>query len=192
MDIIKEYRKQKKSYGRFMLTMSLIFFAMPIVLYLTKQDSIFFLIYLLLMEIFIIIAIIVRTVGEYLNFNIKNNRIFIRNLFWGKLINISCDKVCIIDTEFQNKDINIIIITSSKFRNDKFKEVDKYILMRRGQLSGLYLSMKKFNPEIKYYYIIIKNGGYKKYFLLDSIFKNCLQAEYTNDAIERIKEFRNS
>ena len=42
-------------------------------------------------------------------------------------------------------------------------------------------------PDTIFYYQVIKRGGLKKYLLLDTIYKNCVKAVYTDDCIQNIK-----
>jgi hypothetical protein len=50
-----------------------------------------------------------------------------------------------------------------------------------------YIKIKKLNPENMFYFLTIRKGSLVKYNLLDTIFKNCVKATYTLDAIENIK-----
>jgi len=45
-------------------------------------------------------------------------------------------------------------------------------------------------PEENFFYFIINHGGFKKYVLLDDLYKSCEQALFSDDAIEKIKEYR--
>jgi hypothetical protein len=85
------------------------------------------------------------------------------------------------------EDINIILITKSRFRNKNVCAIDERFLKEHAYLSQEYIKIKKLFPEERYYYIIISRGGFLKYKLLWSIFKNSLKAKYSDEVIECIK-----
>ena len=49
------------------------------------------------------------------------------------------------------------------------------------------MRLKRINKNTIYYFQIIKYGELKKYMLLDNIYKSCVNAIYTEAAIENIK-----
>ncbi|WP_242946917.1 hypothetical protein [Clostridium haemolyticum] len=75
MKINKAIRKQKKSYKRFMLTMSFIFLLLPSVLYFSHEFYTFIIAYLVFIEVLIIIVMFIRLDKEYLKYKIdKKNK----------------------------------------------------------------------------------------------------------------------
>ena len=54
----------------------------------------------------------------------------------------------------------------------------------------MYNNIKISDPEQTYFYFIINNGGFRKYNLLDELYKSCVGAIFSDDAIEKIKEYR--
>ncbi|MBZ9606384.1 hypothetical protein G9F73_000810 [Clostridium estertheticum] len=44
------------------------------------------------------------------------------------------------------------------------------------------------NLEEAYFYFIINQGGFKKYILLDDLYRHCVQAVFSDDDIEKIKD----
>ncbi len=76
MDLNKGLRNQKRSYKRFVVIMSFIFILLPLILYLyNKIYDIFYVSYLIIIEVLIIMAIIIRTDREKLKFEYSNNRL---------------------------------------------------------------------------------------------------------------------
>ncbi len=67
------------------------------------------------------------------------------------------------------------------------RPVDKNFLKRYPQIAEEYNNIKQQNPLRDYYFQIVKRGGLRKYLLLDSIYKNCVKAIYTDDSIQNIK-----
>ena len=50
-----------------------------------------------------------------------------------------------------------------------------------------YRRLKRINPDVAFYFKVIKYGELKKYILLDNIYRNCVNATYTASAIDSIK-----
>ena len=190
MDLNKAIRKQKKSYTRFMLSMCFIFLMLPLILFISKTITMFFLIYLSVIEILILVAVIMRASYEELKFNYDDYKLKIKSGLFGKEINIICDKVALVHTERQLEETEIIIITTSSFRNKKIKPVDSVFLEKYLFIAYHYYRIKRQFPEKNYYYIIITKGGYHKYELLNKIFISCVYGFFTEDAIDTIKKYR--
>jgi hypothetical protein len=190
MDINKAIRKQKKSYKGFMLAMCFIFFIMPVVLYLSEKITPFFIFYLAIIEIMVLLSILLRYNNEKLEFYCDSEKIKIRDGLINASYSLACDKVVLVHSEKVETDIELIILTTSRFRNKKIKEIDLEFLKKHVYLSHEYTRIKKLYPENNYYYIIIKSGGYYKYKLLIDTYKNCVKATFTDEAIENIKKAR--
>ncbi len=187
MDINKAIRKQKKSYKIFMLSMCFIFLILPLVLFIYGNITFFLLSYLIFIEIMIILAMVGRKNWERLEFQCQNNRLKIKLGVFGKKYIVLCDKVVLVHTEKSREDIELILISSMKFRNKKFKPVSLDLFKKYPYAASQYEKIKKMHPEHSYYYMTIKNGGFYKYMLLDIIYKNCVKAVYTEEAIDSIK-----
>lgn len=190
MNINKAIRKQEKSNKRFLLTLCFIFFVLPLILFLSGRFNIFLFIYLFVIELLILIAIVININNNYLKYSVENYKLKIKLKKFGESINILCDKVAMVFAEGKNSNMEIIIITTSKFRNKNIKPIDENLLKKYPYLAHKYYIIKKHHPENNYFYIIINKGGYNKYRLLDLIYKNCITAYYSEEAIERIKEYR--
>jgi heme/copper-type cytochrome/quinol oxidase subunit 4 len=190
MSINKAIRKQKQSYIRFMLAMCFIFFIMPLSLYFSRKLTLFFIIYLIVIEIMVLLSVFLRMHTEKLKFSCEDEKLRIRDGLFRRGYVLACDKVVLVHTEKQDDDIQIVLVTSSRFRNKKIKEIDLEFLRKHAYLSHEYTRIKKIYPENNYYYILVKNGGYNKYKLLSEIYKNCVRANYTDDTVENIKKGR--
>lgn len=190
MDINKAVRKQRNSYKGFMLAMCFIFFTMPLALYFSGKLTTFFIIYLVIIEIMVFASIVTKAHGEKLLFDCDSEKLKIQDGLFNTSYNLACDKVALVHTENIGKDIQLIILSTSRFRNKKIKEIDIEFLKKHAYLSHEYKRIKKLYPENNYYYMIIKNGGCYKYKLLIDIYKNCVKAVYTDEAIENIKKAR--
>ena len=103
---------------------------------------------------------------------------------------ITCEKVALIHSRDQGRNLEIIIITKSRFRNKRISPIDISFLKRNPYIAEMYNKIKIQNPEESYFYLIIKHGGFRKYILLDDLYKSCVQATFSDDAIEKIKEYR--
>jgi hypothetical protein len=190
MDINKAIRKQEKSHKMFLLFLGFIFLFLPGVLFLSGNLNLFLLVYLVIIELLILIAVLVSINNNFLNYTVDGYKLRLQFKKFGGEINIVCDKVSFVHTEGSGSEMNIVMLTTSKFRNKKISEVDEEFLKRHSYVALNYYRIKKLNPEINYYYIIISKGNYHKYRLLDMIYRNCVKAQYTEETVERIKEYR--
>lgn len=192
MDINKAIRKQEKSNKRFLLFLGFIFLTLPVVLFISNKFSLFFLIYLAVIEVLILSAILISMESNYLKYSCDGYKIKIKVRRFREEFNIVCDKVVFVHTEGSGPQMNIIMLLCSRFRNKKINEVDESFLNKHAYISHYYYKLKKHHLEESYYYISINKGGYHKYKLLDIIYRNCVKAQYTSEAIEIIKQYRNS
>lgn len=189
MNINKAIRKQKKSYKRFMLTMSFIFLLLPAILYFTHIFSAFFISYLVFIEFLIILVMFIKADKERLKFKIDTKMKIINGLWGGKYV-VPCDKVKMVHTYKEGKDLRIMVILRSKFRNPKIRIVGPQFIKKNKWIKKYYEELKSEDIYNQCYYFIIYKGGYTKYPLLDAIYRNCVQAYFTDDCIKRIKEYR--
>jgi hypothetical protein len=190
MELNKAIRKQKKSYKRFMLTMSFIFFILPFILIATKQVKLFFISYLGIIEALILVSILFRTSIQSLSYEVDIDRLKIKQGILGTTYSLSCKKLALVHTEEKEDGMDLIIIATSKQRSKKNNLVDKEFLMKHAVLSHEYNKIKRSCPEYEYYYFIIKKGGFVKYKLLLDMYKYCVSAKFTEGAIENIKEWK--
>lgn len=190
MNINKAIRKQKKSLKRFWLSMSFIFLLLPVSVVITRKFSFFIITYLVVIEFLIVISILIHTHRETLKYE-YTNKFKIQNGLWGGTYNIICDKVMFVHTVNDKKDMKIVLILKSRTRNKNIKTIDSKFLQTYTLKNGYNISSKIENLQKKYYYIIINKGGYCKYELLNLIYRYCVKAYFTDEAIEKIKEYRN-
>jgi hypothetical protein len=186
MNINKAIRKQNKSYKRFLLFNCFVFLSLPVVLYFSKQITAFYISYLSIIEVLILFAIIVSVNSYNLQFEYDGIKLKIRYGIAGS-INILCDKVVFVHVE-RNDDI--IFITTSRFRNERLNEVNLKFLQSHSYVSYYYNRIKTQAPEEDYYYFIIKSGGLFRYSLLDTIYRGCVCAVFSEEAVKKIKRYR--
>jgi hypothetical protein len=196
MNIDKAIRKQKKSYKRFMLSMCFIFFILPIILIASKKFYIFYIIYLVIIELLIFLAICIKINKESLMFGYDEYKLKINLGVARKNINIGCDKVVLVHVEnivskdTGGKDFKIVLLAKSRFRSERMMPISINLLKNHPYIAYQYNRIKIMHPEDEYYYTIIRRGGINKYPLLDLIYKNCVYAEFTEEAVEKIKFYR--
>ncbi|APC38771.1 hypothetical protein [Clostridium estertheticum] len=190
MNINKAIRKQKKTYKRFMLSMCFIFVLLPIALMISNIMSMFFIIYLICIEVMITFVLLLRINEEYIDFKQNGYKISIWCGITRVKFIIICKKVDLVHTEGHGRNLKIIIITKSGFRNKRIRPVDINFFMKYPYVAKMYIEIKTQNLEKTYYYLVINNGGFRKYSLLNDLYKTCNQAVFSDDAIENIKEYR--
>ncbi|AAK80826.1 hypothetical protein BJV85_001012 [Clostridium acetobutylicum] len=190
MNLDKAIKKQNSYDSLFILFMCFIFCALPVVLVHSHVVNIFYIIYLVVIELLVILSILVRIKNNHLNHEYDGFKVKITDGIFKKNNNIVCEKVSLVHTEEDGKNMKIILITKFRFRNKYLRIVGKNFLKKYPDISSYYLKLKKLHPEDEYYYVIIRNGGYKKYILLNTLFKVCLQAKFTDECIEQLKKIK--
>ncbi|MBL4932690.1 hypothetical protein [Clostridium paridis] len=187
MHISKAIKKQKSAYRNFKAMMIIIAALLPIVTLLFGMTEIFYIAYLVIIEMMIFFSLVYRISWERLEFSCYNNRLKYKAGLFSKEGLIFCDKVALVHTEKLGEEMDIIVISSVNFKNRSFKLVTKTFLKKYPVIAQEYIKIKEFDPENTYYFLVLKKGALKKYLLLDIIFKNCVKAIYTSNAIENIK-----
>lgn len=187
MDIFKAIKREKKLLKRFYILMITLGITLFIIVFLTDLTSFFYLSYLSFIEFLIFVAIINKISYHKLTYSYNNNKLRFNVGLFSKECVILCDKVVLVHTEKMEDEMEIIIVTSVNFRNRSLKPVMKSALKRYPAIREEYLKLKKKQPEKIFYYQVVKKGGLKKYLLLDSIYKNCVKAIYTDESIQNIK-----
>ena len=198
MNINKAIRKQSKSYKRFVLSMCFIFFILPLFLIYYKKFDLFYISFLSVIEVMILISIIISSRRELLNFEYETGRLKLKIGFSREKINILCNKILYVDVKITPSEVNgfqdfkILLLSNSKFKNKKMKKVNQDFMKEYTLVSYHYIKFKQRSPEDEFYYLIINAGGLKKYKLLDTIFKSCVNAGFSQESIEKIKIYRDS
>ena len=178
MDIFKAIKREKKFLKRFYTIMVLLSISMPLA---------FYLIYLLIVEGLIFIAIINKINLTKITYTCSNNRLKFKCGIFSKESLIFCDKVVLVHTEKMEYDMEIFIFSTVNFKNKNLRLVGKSLLKKLPKIEKEYNKIKKANEGKIIYCQIVKRGGLKKYLFLDTIYKNCVKATYTSECIENIK-----
>lgn len=187
MNINKALKKERKSKKRLFIVMILLFIILPLITYLEGLRSLFILAYLGIIEILIVLVLLIKSDYYSLKFVCNNNRLKIKSGLFIKESSILCDKVSIVHTNKEKDELEIIIVTSVKSKNKGLKPITQGFIKRYPEAGEEYLRVKKIRPENTFYFQVIRRGAFKKYELLDTIYKNCVRATYTASAIENIK-----
>lgn len=187
MKILKALKKEKKQEKHFFIFMIILFLILPLISFLSQIESLFLWIYLGVIEFLIGIACINKLNYHYLRFSCNNNKLKFKSGLFFKESFIICNKVAVVHTDKDKEEMDIILISTVRFRNRYLKPVSKGFLKRYPEALEEYIKVKKINPEENYYFQVITRGALKKYMLLDVIYKNCVRASYTSSAIENIK-----
>ncbi|NLP27790.1 MAG: hypothetical protein GX370_03315 [Clostridia bacterium] len=191
MNIDKAIKKQNSSHKRFVLIMCFIFFMNPLLFVLSGVYNLFLIAYLAIIEVLIIIAILVKKDGKTMSYEYYNGKLKLSQGLLKNKCSIHCSKVVFVHVESKNenkeKDLDILMITNSRFRNKKIREVDFYFLKNYPYVKKEYEKLKALNPEEEYYYIIVSKGKLTKYKLLMEIYKRCVNAKFSEAAIDAIK-----
>lgn len=187
MKLNKAIKKENSNNKIFFILMSFLLICLPFVYYLFQRSSSVLIMFLLLLEGLILFSIANRINNSYIKYTLKNNNFIIKDGFLKREVSINCEKIKLIDTVNINSEIEIILISNSKFRNKYLQLIDFRFLNKHTEINEFYNKAKRLYPEEIYYYQVIKRGSLKKYNLISDLFKNCVKAEYTSSAIENIK-----
>lgn len=187
MDIHKAIKLEKKRLKIFTIFMIMLALLLPLVLMLTNLFTLFYISYLIVIEILICMAIIIKFNAYRVEYRCVNNRLMFKTGILTKENLLICDKVFLVHTNNCDYDLEIVIITSVVFKNKSLRPVEENFLRRHPQIRKYYDKIKEKNPDKKYYFQVIRRGGLRKYLLLDSIYRNCVKATYTDESIQNIK-----
>ncbi|RII32412.1 hypothetical protein D2A34_22295 [Clostridium chromiireducens] len=187
MDIYKAIKKERLHLKMFLIIMVIIGSILPLILIVTGLTTIFYTSYVVFIEILIIISIIIKMNAYKVEYRYSSNRLIFKVGILSKESLIICDKVILVHTNKSDYDLEIVLVTSVKFKNRGLRLIDPNVLKRYPQIAEDYNVVKQINPQRDYYLQVIKRGGLKKYLLLDSIYRNCVKATYTDDSIQNIK-----
>lgn len=190
MNIDKAIRKQRKSYKRFMLSMGFIFFVLPAILIVSKRFGAFYIAYLVMNEMVVLLAAISRANSDMIEFEHDSYKMRVRQGLF-KYVTFICDKIAYVHTEACGEDdFKIYLLATSKFRSRYFYPVNLNFLKKHPYIAHHYNKLKKSQPENSYFFTVISRGGYGKYEFLDKLYTSCVYAGYSEDAVERIKRYR--
>ncbi|AVP55553.1 hypothetical protein K144313037_01360 [Clostridium tetani] len=197
MNINKALKKQINSYKRFMLIMGFIFFILPFILLFFKILDVFFVTYLAAIELLIVIAIIAKINMERLKFSYNNGKLYISSGIRREIIVIPCDKVQFIHVQEvirkydKEKDFIIIILLSFNIRSRAIHPINEKFLREYPFVAYKYSKLKILMPENNYSFTVISKGRLFKYKLLDLIYSKCVNASFSEETIDKIREYRN-
>ena len=187
MEINRALKRIRKKENMFFIIMGILAVSIPTLAYLANLKNTFIYVYIMIIEILILIAILSRINTCTLKFKYYNSRFKIRQGLFLRESIILCENVAIVHTSKDREDVEIIIVTSSKFRNKKARPVTKGFLKKYPEVEREYKRLKKINEEQTYYFQIIRNGSLRKYIFLENIYTTCVKSAYTPAAIESIK-----
>lgn len=187
MNIYQAIKKEKSHLKILIITMVIIVIILPVVLIITELTTMFYISYVIFIDLLIAIAIIIKMNSYRVEYRCSNNRLTFKVGIFAKEHLIMCDKVILVHTNKSDYDLEIVLITSVIFKNKGLRPIDNNFLKRYPQIAEEYNDIKQQNQKRDYYFQVIKRGGLKKYSLLDSIYKNCVKAIYTDESIQNIK-----
>ncbi|WP_363316027.1 hypothetical protein [Clostridium sp.] len=163
---------------------------------MSGKFNLFYMIYLMIIEVLIFLAVIIKINNESLKFESDGYKLKIIIGISRHKINVICNKVILVHVEkypYNNResgDFKIIVLATSQFRSSRMIPVNLEFLKRHPCTAFNYNRIKIIYPEQKFYYTIIKRAGIKKYPLLDVIYRNCVHAHFTEETIDEIKYYR--
>ena len=187
MKIEKALKKQRMYNKLFIVFMFFLAIFLPIITYLAYVNTFTIVAFLILIELLIFIAIIRKANSCTLKFVCANNKLKFSTGLFSSYAYIQCDRVAIVHTNKEREEMEIIIVTRGKVKNQKMKPINKEFIKKYEEAAVEYRRLKRIDKDIVCYFKVIRNGELKKYILLDNIYRNCVNATYTTSAIDNIK-----
>lgn len=187
MKIDEAIKREKVLFKIFIISMIIIGIALPMALLITRIFNLVYIVFLLIIEFLIVIAILNKINMYRLSFKYNNNKLIFAAGLSSSSSLLLCDKVEIVHTNKYDYDIEIIIVTSFKAKNKYLRPINEKFLKRYPVVRKQYEKLLLNNNGRKYYFQIIRRGGLKKYLLLDLIYRCCVRAVYTDKSIQSIK-----
>ena len=117
MDIYKAIKLEKKRLKIFLILMFMIALILPIILIFTNLFTLFYISYLIIIEILICMSIIIKYNYYKVEYRCVNNRLMFKTGILTKENLLMCDKVWLVHTNNCDYDLEIIIITNVVFKN---------------------------------------------------------------------------
>lgn len=190
MRISKAIQKQKNSLIGFLFFMGFIFVALPLVLFAYRALSFVNCIYLAIIEVLVLIECFIRIDKYNLTFEYDCEKIRIKHGLLKREFTLLSDKILYVDTSGFGKDMKVILLLKSRFRNRRIKEVSSVYLRKHSSLVNKYNEIKDKYPRKRIYYLELYKGGYIKYELIDMLYRCCHNTEFSDKTIDYIKDYR--
>ncbi|WP_146005405.1 hypothetical protein [Haloimpatiens massiliensis] len=191
MNIDKGIRKQNKSIKRFLFSGCFIFFGALIILISLPKLYTALKISLIFIQMITLIIVVSKVENNYLRYVVNYDKILFKTGILDLTTVMRKNKVLMVHTINEGRDLNIIIIISSKVKKRNFKEVNRKFFDENQDIYKNIHKMKKKKSSEKYYYTVLIGGGFYKYKLLNDIYVNCENAFFSDEAIENVKLYRN-
>lgn len=147
MDIYKAIKLEKKRLKIFLILMFMIALILPIILIFTNLFTLFYISYLIIIEILICMSIIIKFNYYKVEYRCVNNRLMFKTGILTKENLLMCDKVWLVHTNNCDYDLEIIIITNVVFKNKYLRPVEENFLRRYPQIKPYYKKIKEKNPD---------------------------------------------
>lgn len=170
--------------------MGFIFVAFPLILFAYGALSFVNCIYLAIIEVLVVIECFIRIDKYNLTFEYDCEKIRIKHGLFKKEFTLVSDKILYVDTSRYGKDMKVVLLLRSRFRNRLIKEVSSVYLRKNPQLVNKYNEIKEEYPRKRIYYLELYKGGYIKYELIDMLYRCCHNTEFSDKTIDYIKDYR--
>lgn len=190
MKISKAIQKQKNSLIGFLFFMGFIFVALPLILFAYGALSFVNCIYLAVIEGLVVIESFIRIDKYNLIFEYDCEKIRIKHGLFKKEITLVIDKILYVDILGNGKDMKIVLLLRSRFRNRLIKEISSVYLRKNSQLVNEYNEIRVKYPGKRIYYLELYKGGYIKYELIDMLYRCCHNTRFSEKTIDYIKNYR--
>ena len=197
MKIKKSLKKEKTSKNRILFISLLIMIIMPYMVVIMNEEGIFNnwefhfgVSYAILVDTLLLFYITKSFANYDLVFNIHGQKMKIKDGTFNLKFDIPLTKLLYVDIiESKNNDFDILIIMKKGKVNKKFKNFNIEYVKEHPRFKVVYEHFFKKGEIVDYFYVFIKKGGVKKYYLLYSIFKRAYNAEFSTLALDYVKKF---
>lgn len=197
MKIKKQLKKEDTKRKRNIAISASIGVLMPYMVYVLNGEGIFIgwevyfaYLYAAFVDLLVIINIIRSISDDKFQFTINNQKIKIKDSLFSSPIGININKIVYVDVSSRPQgDFEVLIIMDKGKKSRGFFEFDSSFIKMKSVYKNAYKYLHETYPNKKFYCLMVKKGGCKKYQMLYMLYKNCYNAVFSPDAIEYVKTF---
>lgn len=194
MKIKKQLKREKSRKSRVIFLSVVIMFIVPyIITVFSNQGNLrgweenFYFMYAVIIDLLLIINIIRIKIDDSFDMTVKEGRIIIKDRILKSPFAISPEKVTYVDAvDKSSGEFDIIIIMNMK-REKRFQRFNEKYIREHPQYKKIYIYLMDSREDKDFCFYLINKGGARKFYYLYLLFKNLYEAEFSKNAVEKVK-----
>ncbi|HAZ37665.1 MAG TPA: hypothetical protein DEF85_02710 [Clostridiaceae bacterium] len=200
MNIKKKLKKEKSVKKNtiwfsviIMIIMTYVVFALYYSGYFKGGEIFFSFLYIVVVDGLLILNILRIISNDKFEFYLSNDneKIKIKDGLLSSPFSINLDWIYYIDAapKANADDIEVLIVSKKGKRNKRFLPFDDNLVKAKPYYKNTYKYIMENKPCKDLYYYIVRKSGAKKYYYLYLIYKNAYDANFSDRALDYIKDF---